>query len=160
MPALETPLVFESSMIRIRPDRNRMLAVYLYYYLTNRAVRENRVRRYVTISTISGINQDNLCRIEVVVPRSRSSRSLRPWCSKWSAFARCSARRCVRPSTSSPPSSTAPLAVDRASNVLAPARGTAEPYDKLTRAPFAPKSTKRPLSSFRFSAGSPQGTVQ
>jgi len=55
-------------MIRIRPDRNRMLAVYLYYYLTNRAVRENRVRRYVTISTISGINQDNLCRIEVVVP--------------------------------------------------------------------------------------------
>jgi len=45
-----------------------MLAVYLYYYLTNRAVRENRVRRYVTISTISGINQDNLCRIEVVVP--------------------------------------------------------------------------------------------
>ena len=55
-------------MIRIRPDRSRMLAVYLYYYLTNRAVRENRVRRYVTISTISGINQDNLCRIEVVVP--------------------------------------------------------------------------------------------
>jgi len=44
------------------------LAIYLYYYLTNRAVRENRVRRYVTISTISGINQDNLCRIEVVVP--------------------------------------------------------------------------------------------
>jgi restriction endonuclease S subunit len=61
--------VFESSMIRIRPDRSRMLAVYLYYYLTNRAVRENRVRRYVTISTISGINQDNLCRIEVVVPQ-------------------------------------------------------------------------------------------
>ena len=68
VPALKTPLVFESSMIRIRPDRSRMLAVYLCYYLTNRAVRENRVRRYVTISTISGINQDNLCRIEVVVP--------------------------------------------------------------------------------------------
>lgn len=68
VPALTTPLVFESSMIRIRPDRRRVLAVYLYYYLTNRAVRENRVRRYVTISTISGINQDNLCRIEVVVP--------------------------------------------------------------------------------------------
>lgn len=65
-------------MIRIRPDRSRMLAVYLYYYLTNRAVRENRVRRYVTISTISGINQDNLCRIEVVVPRSPSSSSSRP----------------------------------------------------------------------------------
>jgi type I restriction enzyme S subunit len=68
IPALKTPLVFESSMIRITPDRSRMLAVYLYYYLTNCAVRENRVRRYVTISTISGINQDNLCRIEVVVP--------------------------------------------------------------------------------------------
>lgn len=68
VPALKTPLVFESSMIRIRPDRSRIFAVYLYYYLTNREVRENRVRRYVTISTISGINQDNLCRIEVVVP--------------------------------------------------------------------------------------------
>jgi type I restriction enzyme, S subunit len=68
VPTLKAPLVFESSMIRIRPDTSRMLAVYLYYYLTNRAVRENRVRRYVTISTISGINQDNLCRIEVVVP--------------------------------------------------------------------------------------------
>jgi len=55
-------------MIRVRPYSNRVLPVYLYYYLTNRAVRENRVRRYVTISTISGINQDNLCRIEVVVP--------------------------------------------------------------------------------------------
>jgi type I restriction enzyme S subunit len=68
VPALKTPLVFESSMIRIRPNGSRLLAVYLYYYLTNRAVRENRVRPYVTISTISGINQDNLCRIEVVVP--------------------------------------------------------------------------------------------
>ena len=32
------------------------------------SVREHRVRRYVTISTISGINQDNLRLIEVVVP--------------------------------------------------------------------------------------------
>jgi type I restriction enzyme S subunit len=68
VPALKTPLVFESSMIRITPDSSKMLAVYLYYYLSNRAVREYRVRPYVTISTISGINQDNLCRIEVVVP--------------------------------------------------------------------------------------------
>ena len=45
-----------------------MLAVYLYFYLTNSTVRENRVRPYVTISTISGINQDNLCQIEIVVP--------------------------------------------------------------------------------------------
>ena len=51
-----------------------MLAVFLYYYLTNRAVREYRVRRYVTISTISGINQDNLRRIEVVVSPLRLQR--------------------------------------------------------------------------------------
>jgi type I restriction enzyme, S subunit len=68
IPILSAPLVFESSMIRVRPDKAEVLPLYLYYYLSHESVRRHRVRRYVTISTISGINQDGLKRIEVVVP--------------------------------------------------------------------------------------------
>jgi hypothetical protein len=53
------------------------------------------------------------------VSRSPSSRSSRSWWSEWSAYVRSSARRCVRPSTSSPRSLTAPSAVDRAPTVHA-----------------------------------------
>jgi hypothetical protein len=55
---------------------------------------------------------------------SPSSRSSRPWWSEWSACVLCSARRRVRPNTSSPPSSTAPSAVDRAPNAHDPSRRT------------------------------------
>ncbi len=68
IPILSAPLVFESSMIRVRPDKAKALPLYLYHYLSHESVRRHRVRRYVTISTISGINQDGLKRIEVVVP--------------------------------------------------------------------------------------------
>jgi type I restriction enzyme S subunit len=68
VPSSLHPLAFESSIIRVRPDTKRVLPIYLYYYLMNPDVREKRVRPYVTISTISGINQDGLSRIDVVVP--------------------------------------------------------------------------------------------
>ena len=68
VPATSQPLAFESSIIRVRPDTKRVLPTYLYYYLMNPGVREKRVRPYVTVSTISGINQDGLSRIQVVVP--------------------------------------------------------------------------------------------
>jgi type I restriction enzyme S subunit len=68
IPVMHQPLAFESSIIRVRPDTTRVLPTYLHYYLMNSAVRETRVRPYVTISTISGINQDGLSRIGVVVP--------------------------------------------------------------------------------------------
>lgn len=68
VPELSTPLAFESSIIRVRPDTSRVLPTYLYAYLMNKAVREVRVRPYVTVSTISGINQEGLSRIGVVVP--------------------------------------------------------------------------------------------
>ena len=58
IPPLDGPLAFESSIIRIRPDSSRVLPLYLYFYLNNATVREKRVRPYVTISTISGINQE------------------------------------------------------------------------------------------------------
>ena len=44
---------------------------------------------------------------------SPSSRNSRPWLSELSDFVPCRGNRCVRPSTSSPPSSTALSAVDR-----------------------------------------------
>ena len=50
----------------------------------------------------------------ITFPRFPSSRNSRPWWSESSVCVRCSGRRCARPSTSSPPSSTAPSAVDRA----------------------------------------------
>jgi type I restriction enzyme S subunit len=68
IPRLTEPLVFESSMIRIRPDREKVLPIYLYYYLSDESVRATRVRRYVTVSTISGINQAGLRRLQIVVP--------------------------------------------------------------------------------------------
>ena len=47
-------------------------------------------------------------------PRSRSSRSSRPSWSEWSTCVPCNVTRCVKPSTSSPRSSTVPSAVNRA----------------------------------------------
>ena len=58
------------------------MPVYLFVYLNNAAVREKRVRPYVTISTISGINQDGLCRITIVVPSSRATLFFAPRTSK------------------------------------------------------------------------------
>ena len=59
---------FESSMIRITPDRTSSLPIYLYYYLSNERARMSRVLKYVTQSTISGINQSGLKRLEIMVP--------------------------------------------------------------------------------------------
>ena len=68
IPRSDEPLVFESAMIRITPDRARLLPVYLYHYLANDRARLSRVLKYVTQSTISGINQSGLKRVEVVLP--------------------------------------------------------------------------------------------
>lgn len=68
IPLSDEPLVFESSMIRITPDKNKILSTYLYHYLANPEARQAHLFKYVTISTISGINQDNLKEIDVIVP--------------------------------------------------------------------------------------------
>ena len=68
VPPAAEPLIFESSFIRVTPDKKKLSVPYLFHYLGNATIREKRVRPFVTQSTISGINQSNLERVAVVVP--------------------------------------------------------------------------------------------
>ena len=68
VPRSSAPLIFESSFIRVRPDKSRITPLYLFHYLNNERVRQRYVRPYVTQSTISGINQSNLAQVLVVQP--------------------------------------------------------------------------------------------
>lgn len=68
IPALKRPIIFESSLIRIRPSASKATAIFLYYYLSNARVREKFVLPYVTRSTISGINQNGLGQVLVALP--------------------------------------------------------------------------------------------
>ncbi|BAY26821.1 restriction modification system DNA specificity subunit [Calothrix sp. NIES-2100] len=68
VPQLKEPLVFESSIIRLRVNQSKLLPVYIYYYLSNERVRLAHVLKYVTESTISGINQSGLNSVEVINP--------------------------------------------------------------------------------------------
>jgi type I restriction enzyme S subunit len=61
-------LLFESSLIRIRPDVNCIDPEYLYQYLNNETIRRKYVYPFVTSSTISGINQENLKKVTVLLP--------------------------------------------------------------------------------------------
>jgi type I restriction enzyme, S subunit len=68
VPISKEPLVCESSMIRIAPDKARLSALYLYFYLSNEECRKAHILKYVTQSTISGINQTGLKSIKVMLP--------------------------------------------------------------------------------------------
>jgi type I restriction enzyme S subunit len=68
IPVSDKPLVFESSMIRVTTDQSKILPIYLYYYFSNEKAKQAHILKYVTKSTISGINQDNLKQIEVIMP--------------------------------------------------------------------------------------------
>jgi type I restriction enzyme, S subunit len=61
-------LLFESSLIRVRPDETCIDPEYLYQYLNNQTVRRKYVFPFVTSSTISGINQENLKKITILLP--------------------------------------------------------------------------------------------
>lgn len=68
IPGSKEPLVFESSMIKITPNKARLSALYLYYYLSNEESRKAHILKYVTQSTISGINQTGLKSIRIMLP--------------------------------------------------------------------------------------------
>lgn len=68
IPVSEKPLVFESSMIRVTTDQVKILPIYLYYYFSNEKAKQAHILKYVTKSTISGINQDNLKQIKIIMP--------------------------------------------------------------------------------------------
>lgn len=62
------PLIFESSLIRIRTDTNKIMSEFLFHYLSNDRVKSRFISPYITQSTISGINQKNLEKVQVLVP--------------------------------------------------------------------------------------------
>ena len=68
IPETDEPLMFESSLIRVRPDREKVLTIYLFHYLLNDRARAKYVFPLVTRSTISGISQSNLMKVKVVLP--------------------------------------------------------------------------------------------
>jgi type I restriction enzyme S subunit len=61
-------MVYESSLIRIVVDKSKLHPLYLFYFLNNEKAKKEYVLKYVTKSTISGINNENLNKIEVIVP--------------------------------------------------------------------------------------------
>lgn len=61
-------LIFESSMIRLTPDSEKVTVKYLFYYLSNPLVKSNYIFQYVTGATIKGINQANLEKVSILVP--------------------------------------------------------------------------------------------
>lgn len=62
------PLLYESSFIRIRVDSKYLLPIYVFYFFSNENARKAYVLKYVTSSTISGINQTNLAEVTILVP--------------------------------------------------------------------------------------------
>ena len=68
IPQSNTPLVFESSLIKLTPDEKVVNPTFLHFYINNKRVREAYVYKFVTQSTISGINQKNLSQIPVMLP--------------------------------------------------------------------------------------------
>ena len=68
IPELDEPLIFESSLIRVRPAREKVLTIYLFHFLSNDRARTKYVFPLVTRSTISGISQSNLMKVKVVLP--------------------------------------------------------------------------------------------
>lgn len=75
IPEHQGDIVFESSLIRLSPNIDNVLPIYLFYYLNNGIVRKKRINKYITSSTISGINQKGLAQIDVVVPDIETQRS-------------------------------------------------------------------------------------
>jgi type I restriction enzyme, S subunit len=68
IPPLKDLLLFESSLIKIRPNLDLVLPKYLFGYINSPLVRKAFIENYISKSTISGINQENLKNITVLLP--------------------------------------------------------------------------------------------
>jgi len=62
------PLVYESSMIRISPNLKLINTIYLFYFFNDKKAKSKYILKHITKSTISGINNSNLNKIEIIVP--------------------------------------------------------------------------------------------
>jgi type I restriction enzyme, S subunit len=64
----EEPLIFESSLIRVRVNQKMLDPIFFFSYMLQPEARKAFVFPHVTKSTISGINQAGLQRVKVLLP--------------------------------------------------------------------------------------------
>ena len=63
----ESPMTFESSMIRLRLDRNKVNPKFIYHFLKSIQGRK-QIRRIIGFTTVAGITSSDLAVIQVPVP--------------------------------------------------------------------------------------------
>ncbi len=68
IPKIIFPLVYESSLIRVKVNADIMLPIFFYYFFSNERARKSYILKHVTKSTISGINQAGLNAIKIFTP--------------------------------------------------------------------------------------------
>ena len=61
-------LLYESSLIRFRPNEDLVRTKYLFHVFNNRGFRRREIAKIVTGTTIFGVSQSNLARVRVPVP--------------------------------------------------------------------------------------------
>ncbi len=68
VPQSTEPLLYESSLIKLTPNASVVRTRYLFHLLNNRAFRRGAIAKIVTGTTIFGVSQSNLSRVQVPVP--------------------------------------------------------------------------------------------
>jgi type I restriction enzyme S subunit len=68
IPEYSKNLVYESSLIRITPKKELANSLYLYFFFSNKGARNKFVNKYISRSTISGINNKGLNSIKIPLP--------------------------------------------------------------------------------------------
>jgi len=58
---------FESSIIRIRPDKNKINSKYLYYYFNSRVGRK-KIERIIRVVAVAGITGTDLMKVKITIP--------------------------------------------------------------------------------------------
>ena len=98
--------------MRLTLDTKIAAPVYVTHYLQTSFVKSQIQVLAKDAVNQASINQEDVKGLIYVFPRSPYNRNSRPWWSESSVCVPCSGSSCARPSTSSPPSSTAPSAVN------------------------------------------------
>ncbi|CQD24840.1 restriction endonuclease subunit S [Mycolicibacterium farcinogenes] len=68
VPHSDEPLLFESSLIKFAPRQDTIRARYLFHVLSNESFRRSEITKIITGTTIFGVSQSNLSRVQVPVP--------------------------------------------------------------------------------------------
>lgn len=68
IPLAHEPLIFESSLIRLRPNLNLTDPEFLFSFINHPHVRRKKIEPIITRATISGVSQSNLGSVTVPLP--------------------------------------------------------------------------------------------